>query len=105
MHIYEDYDDTAGVGQSILDDKLTYKNYMDNGIGKLSWVNVKSAVIYGLVLGLGAMFAYGLSIGDFWALNWHVLLNTGGFALIGSILKNLLTTNSGNFIGLVKTSE
>lgn len=82
--------------------QLDEDNKMQNGIFKLDWVNVKSAVIYGLVVGLGLMFAYAISIGDIWALDWHILVNTFVLGFLGSVVKNLFTTNKGNFVGLIK---
>lgn len=72
-----------------------------NGIFQLDWVNVKSAIVYGLIIGLGAMFAIAFSVGDLWALDWKILINAGVFAFLGSLVKNLLTTNKGKFIGIV----
>lgn len=103
-HRWEEYDKTEEVGQSMLDLQIN-KNKNMNGIGKLSWVNCKSALVYGLVIGLLAMSGYAISVGDIWALDWKILVNTGFFAILGSLVKNILTTNSGNFVGLVKTVE
>lgn len=78
---------------------------MQNGIFQLSWTNVKSAIVYGAILGLFAIFAYAAKIGDLWALDWHVLVNTFVFAFGGSLFKNLLTTNSGSFLGLTQVVD
>lgn len=75
---------------------------MDSGIFKLDWTNVWSALVYGLIIGLGATVVYAISVGDLWALDWKIMVNTGVFAFLGSILKNLFTTDSGKFLGIVK---
>ena len=101
---FKDTDLTSAVGEDGLNKILSeYNNKkMNNGLGKLDWINIKSAIIYGLIIGVGAMFAVAIGVGDLWKLDWHVLVNAGVFALLGSLVKNLLTTNSGNFAGIVK---
>lgn len=69
---------------------------------KLNWVNVKSGLVYGVIIGLGLMISYSISVGDIWALNWKVLVNTGVFGFLSSILKNLLTSDSGKFLNVVE---
>ncbi len=81
-------------------------------MGKISWVNIKSALVYGLliafVLALLAMAGYVLQVGDVFGLDWRALVNAGVIAFISgivigvSIIKNLLTTNEGKFMDLVK---
>jgi hypothetical protein len=78
---------------------------MNNGIFKLDWANIKSSIVYGVIMGVGAMFAYAASIGDIFALDWRMLVNTGIFGMGGALLKNLLTTNSGEFLGFIKTKS
>lgn len=78
---------------------------MNNGILKLSWASVKTALVYGLVMGLGGMLMYAAKIGDLWALDWHVLVNTGFTGFVGALVMDLFTTNKGNFVGLVNTGE
>ena len=76
-----------------------------NGIGKLSWVNIKSALVYGVLWAMLAMGIYTVQVGDIFALNFKDLVNAGAFGFLGivvSLLKNILTTDSGNFAGAVK---
>jgi len=83
--------------------QLSNKKTM-NGILTLSWGNVKSALVYGLVAGLVAVVAYMVSVGDVWALNVHSLVNGFVFGVITSVVKNLATTNNNNFVGVVSTA-
>ena len=104
-------DSTEQRCQSILKEKYKLNN-MQNGILTLTWENVKGAlvsgVITGVVLGILAMLGYILQVGDLFGLDWKVLINTGAMAAISglvagvSVIKNLLTTNSGNFLGTTK---
>lgn len=82
------------------------------GMFNLTWSNVKSALIYG-VLSLVVMFLYtvGNSIidaGTIFGLDWKAILDKGVveslsvFVFGVSILKNLLTNNRGEFLGLTE---
>ncbi len=76
-----------------------------SGIGALSWVNVKSAFVYGLVAGFVAVAMYALSVGDLFALSWHTVINGFVFGFLTSVIKNFLTTDAGNFAGVIKTVD
>lgn len=79
---------------------------MQNGLLTLSWGNVKSALISGLVMAILAIIGYAQSVGDFSSLNLRTLINVGIFAGLGviqSLIKNFLTSNKGNFLGVVDT--
>ena len=79
---------------------------------KIDWANIKSAIVYGLlsslVLGVLASLGYVLKLGNIWGIDWKELTNVGILAAIGgfvagiSIIKNLLTTNSGKFLGITE---
>ena len=72
---------------------------------KLNWINVKSALVYGLLWGLLAVFIEIKEIGDVFKLNWQDLLNVfvmAGLAIVITLVKNILTTDSGNFVGAIK---
>lgn len=103
--IYGEYDITEEVGS------VNYKlneNNMKNGIGKLSMVNVKSAVVSGLLWGLLAVGMYAVQVGSVFKLDWHFMVDAFVFAFLGfaiNAIKNLLTTNDGNFLGSVKVAE
>jgi hypothetical protein len=87
------------------DSIINNKNNMENGIGKLDWANIKSALVYGLLWGVLAIVIYMIQIGDIYALNYRDLSNAGVYGVLGSlvsVLKNLLTTDKGNFVGAVK---
>lgn len=74
---------------------------MSNGIGKLSLANVKSAFVYGVVSVALAIIANQTIFG----LDWHVLLDVGIMAILTSFVKNLLTTDEGNFVGITKVVD
>ena len=84
------------------------KNKNMNGILTLSWTNCKSALVYGLLSAILAMSLYAISIGDVFKLDLHALINSGVFGLLAvlvSLIKNLLTTNQGNFLGTTKVVD
>jgi len=81
---------------------------MKNGIFKLSLVNVKSALVYGLLWGLLAMLLNMQMAGSVFNLNWKDVVDSGIMAMIAaviSLLKNLFTTDEGKFVGLVDVVE
>lgn len=76
----------------------------------LSWSNVKSAIVYGL-LTLVAVFLFSvaqsvLDVGSIFGLDWKHIVDTAVIATIPSVvtvlslLKNFLTTNKGKFLGV-----
>lgn len=78
---------------------------MKNGLFKLEMENIKSSLVYGLLWGLLAIVVYMVQVGDVFALNWREVLNAGIFGFLGiavSLIKNLLTTAEGNFMGVTK---
>lgn len=79
-----------------------------NKIFTLSWTNVKSALITALLTAVLAMGAYVLGIGDIFKIDWKAITNIGVLSLITaivSIIKSLLTTDKGKFLGAVKVTE
>ena len=88
--------------------KLDENKKMENGIFKLSWVHIKSALVHGVLWGLLIVGMQVIEIGNVFALDWRALLNAGVLAFLGavvSLLKNMLTTNKGNFVGVVEVVE
>lgn len=78
---------------------------MKNGIFKLDWANIKSALVYGLLWALLAMAIDIEKAGSIFNIDWKMIVDGGAIAFIAavvSLLKNLLTTNQGNFLGVVK---
>jgi hypothetical protein len=72
---------------------------------QISWINIKSALVYGVLSAILMMALYAISIGDVFALDMKALVNAGVFGFITvltSLIKNLLTTDEGKFIGVVK---
>jgi len=79
--------------------KLNENKDMNNGILKLDVNNVKSAVVYGVV----AIALVIISQGTIFGLDWKQLADVGVVAVLTSLVKNLFTTNDGNFAGIIKT--
>lgn len=85
---------------------------MENGIGKLTKENYKSAIVYGLLMVVAAFFlSVAQSILDartFIGIDWVAVIDRGAVYALGvlvglvSLGKNLLTTNKGNVLGIVK---
>ncbi len=85
---------------------------MPNGYLTLSWTNIKSALVYGVLSTLVTfLLVVGISIlahGSIYGLDWPNILDKGAMAVIGvlvslvSLLKNLLTDDKGKFLGLVQ---
>lgn len=74
---------------------------MKSGILKLNMANVNSALVYGLLSGLLAVSLLVIKYGSVFGIDWKALVDAGVLGFITSIVKNLLTTNDGNFAGVV----
>ncbi len=72
-----------------------------NGIGIISWINVKSALVYGLLAMVIAIIAHKSIFG----LDWYMLIDVAVMGVLTSFVKNFLTTNDGNFVGVVKVID
>lgn len=72
-----------------------------NGIGVISWINVKSALVYGLLAVILAIIAHGSIFG----LDKYALVDVAVMGILTSFVKNFLTTNDGNFAGVVKVID
>lgn len=72
---------------------------------EISWINIKSALVYGVLSGLLAIASYAISIGDVFNLDLKVLINAGVFGflvVVVSLIKNFLTNADGKFLGVIK---
>lgn len=99
----EKYDLTEKISQ-VGDVTLQNNN---NAMGKLNATNIKSAIIYAILTAVAAMLAYIIGLGDIFAISIKPLVNIGVLSLavgILSIIKNLLTTDEGRFLGTVKVA-
>lgn len=80
-----------------------------NGIGTISWMNIKSALMFALLSAFAGLLFYIIGVGSVWKLDWHVLVDIFSMALANGLLsaaKSLLTTSEGNFLGVnVRTAE
>lgn len=69
----------------------------------LSSANLKSALIYALLMGVVSIGIYIVGVGDIFKIDPHALINSGILAAVTgliSLLKNLLTDNAGKFLGM-----
>lgn len=74
----------------------------------MNWINIKSALVMGGIAGVIASIGYVLKVGDLFALDVHSLVNCFALAALTSVssfITNLLTTQSGNFLGAVKLKD
>ncbi len=74
-------------------------------MGTISWINIKSALVYGLITGVVAVGLYMIGEGDVFNLSIKPIANVFIFSFLGvfiSLLKNLLTSDEGKFVGAVK---
>lgn len=85
---------------------------MKNGLFKLDWANIKSAIIYGLVA-MAVVFVLSvaesiINAGSIFGVDWSNVVDQGAIKTLGvfvtlvSVVKNLLTTDKGNFLGAVE---
>jgi len=76
-----------------------------NGILELNWINIKSALIYGLLMAIFAMLVQIKQAEELTKVDWGMIVSSGVMALVTatiSVIKNILTTDKGNFLGVVK---
>ena len=87
-----------------LEDFLLEEQNM-NTLFQVSWTNVKSALIYALLIAIVEGIGFIISAGSVFSVEWHGLVNAmvlPALVFIVSIIKNFLTTAKGNFVGVVK---
>lgn len=66
-----------------------------SNIFKLNWRDVIGAVVSGVIV---ALLGYFISVGDFWALSFHSIVNIAGLTAAASLLKSFLTDKGGDFL-------
>lgn len=74
----------------------------------INWLNVKSALVTGILTAVLAIAVYLVSLGDVYKANTHDLVNVGSLALLTtliSLIKSFLTTSDGKFLGAVKVTK
>ncbi len=69
----------------------------------MTWTNIKSALVSGVITGLLGIAGYIIGIGDVFALDTHSLVNV--FALsalttVVSLIKSAMTTPEGTVVGV-----
>ncbi len=70
----------------------------------ITLAQLKSALVSTVLVAVMAIIGYITGVGDIFSLDWKVLINIGVMALLAglaSVIKNLLTTDSGNFAGVL----
>ena len=78
--------------------QVTYYNNLSN-ILRLDLKDIVGAVISAVLV---ALLTLVLQLGDVFALDWHTLVNTAVLAGAGSLLKALVTDDSGFFLSTLK---
>ena len=74
-------------------------------MGTLNWNNIKGAFISALLTAKLAVLIYVTSLKDIFEFDPHQAVNIGAMSLmtgIVSLLKSLLTSDSGKFLGMTK---
>jgi hypothetical protein len=72
---------------------------------KVTWSNIKSALVSGVITGVLAIAGYIIGLGDVFAIDIHSLVNVGALAVLTtvvSLVKSWLTTDAGKFVGAVE---
>ena len=72
---------------------------MNSNIFKLKARDWAGATVSAVLV---AVIGYVLKIGDVFILDWHTIVNIAVMAGLASLIKNLLTTEDGNFVGLIQ---
>ena len=70
-----------------------------------NWVDVKSAVVSGLLMGLLVIVSSVIASKSIYNLDWANLIDIGIMAFLTSmvsLIKSILTSSSGSFAGLTK---
>lgn len=78
---------------------------MQNGLFTLTWTNVRSALVYVVLTGLLELGFYVKEVGGILNVDWRTATNMLSVALVVgliSLVKNLLTTDDGRFLGVTK---
>lgn len=79
--------------------QLINKNkFMNSGIFKLNLKDVASAVVTAVVI---AILGYLATLTNVYTLSFHQVVNIGVAAGVTSLLKSFMTTDIGNFAGIV----
>lgn len=78
---------------------------MNSNFFTLSWKDVKSAIVYGLLIAILTVLIFIKTAGSIYSIDWKTALDMFVISLITSgvsLLKSLLTTSDGKFVGLIK---
>lgn len=77
---------------------------MNSGILKLSWANVRGALVTAFITAVITIFIYIIGVGDIFALNYKALANVGVLSALTAfvdLVRSALTTSKNNFVGAV----
>lgn len=75
-----------------------------SGLFKLDWTNIKSALVSGVLTAILGGAGYVIGLGNIFSVDIHTLANIVVLAFlvaVVSLIKQLLTTSQGNFVGAV----
>ncbi len=100
IHIPEEYPEF----QEVVDLSINKKNTMYT----LNWTNVKSAMTYAILGGIGGAVLYTIRVHDLFLVEGHAIINAayfGGVAVVGSLVKNFFTNDDGEILGITKVAE
>jgi hypothetical protein len=89
--------------QECNEDEPHFISLTKNNMFNLSWTNIKSALVSGVIMGILAIAAYIIGVGDIFSLNFHSLANAGALATlvtIVSLFKSFITTETGTVAGI-----
>ena len=68
----------------------------------INYTNIKGALVSALIVGFLSVLLSVYKSGDIFNIDWKMTLNAGVLAMIGSILKNLFTNDTGTFAGIAQ---
>lgn len=71
----------------------------------VNMVNIKSALMFALLIAVIEVLVYVIGVGDVFALDFKAVVNALVFPFLGavlSLLKSFLTTSGGKFAGIVQ---
>lgn len=76
----------------------------ENKMFTIQWANIKSALVYVFLTASLSILVYIIGVGDVFLISGKSLINIGVMSIstgLVSVIKSLLTTNDGKFLGVV----
>ena len=75
-----------------------------SGLFALNWTNIKSALVSAVITAILAGAGYIIGVGNVFQIDVHAFVNVlalSALTALVSVIKSLLTTSQGNFVGAV----